>query len=129
MASERREVASGTEWEETVGYSRAVRAGDQVHVAGTTAVDEDGEPMDAGPHEQARRALALVTDALRAAGAEPEQVVRTRAFVTDADDWEAVGRAHAEAFGDAQPAMTLVEVAALVDPRLCVEFEATAVLR
>lgn len=128
MAPERREVASGTEWEAAAGYSRAVRAGDQVHVAGTTAVDGDGEPMDAGPYEQASRALALVADALREAGAEPGQVVRTRAFVTDADDWEAVGRAHAEAFGEARPAMTLVEVAALVDPRLCVEFEATAVV-
>ncbi len=128
MASERQETASGTDWEGAAGYSRAVRAGDQVHVAGTTAVDENGEPMDAGPYEQARRALALVADALREAGAEPEEVVRTRAFVTDADDWEAVGRVHAEAFGEAHPAMTLVEVAALVDPRLCVEFEATAVV-
>jgi enamine deaminase RidA (YjgF/YER057c/UK114 family) len=125
---ERQRVSGGTEWERTVGYSRAVRAGSQVHVAGTVAVDEDGEPLDAGPYEQAARALEILTDALAEAGADPGEVVRTRAFVTDADDWEAIGRAHGEAFGDVRPAMTLVEVAGLVDPRLCVEFEATAVV-
>lgn len=125
---ERQRVSSGTEWEREVGYSRAIRAGNQVHVAGTVAVDEDGKPLEAGPYEQARQALAIVTDALTEAGADPADVVRTRAFVTDADDWEAIGRAHGETFGAARPAMTLVEVAALVDPRLCVEFEATAVV-
>lgn len=125
---ERQRVSDGTEWERAAGYSRAVRAGDQVHVAGTVAVDEDGEPLEAGPYGQATRALEIVVDALAEAGADPADVVRTRAFVTDADDWEAIGRAHGKAFGESRPAMTLVEVAGLVDPRLCVEFEATAVV-
>jgi len=126
---DRIEVSSGTEWEDAVGYSRAVRVGDQLHVAGTTATDEDGEPIAPGqPSEQAHHAFGLVEDAIREAGGDPEDVVRTRMFVTDADDWEAIGRAHAEAFGDARPAATMVEVSALIDPALVVEVEATAVV-
>jgi len=126
---DRIEVSSGTEWEDAVGYSRAVRVGEQVHVAGTTATDEDGEPVAPGqPYEQASHAFGLVEDAIREAGGEPADVVRTRLFVTDAEDWQEIGRAHAEAFGASRPAATMVEVEALIDPELVVEIEATAVL-
>jgi enamine deaminase RidA (YjgF/YER057c/UK114 family) len=124
---ERRLVSDGTEWERQVGYSRAVRAGDTVHVAGTTATDDDGDPVAPGePYEQTRHALGLVAEALDEAGAGVDDVVRTRLYVTDIDDWEAVGRAHGEVFGDVRPAATMVEVEALIDPDLCVEVEVVA---
>jgi enamine deaminase RidA (YjgF/YER057c/UK114 family) len=126
---ERRHVSSGTEWEDRVGYSRAVRVGGQVHVAGTTATDDDGAVVGGDdPYAQTRRALANVETALSEAGATPADVVRTRVYVVDADDWAAVGRAHAETFGDARPAATMVEVSRLVDPAMLVEVEATAVV-
>ncbi|MFD1586345.1 RidA family protein [Halorientalis brevis] len=123
---ERRLVSSGTDWEDEVGYSRAVRAGDAVHVSGTTAIDDDGDPLDAGPYEQTKRALDLVADALAEAGASVEDVVRTRMYVTDIDAWEEIGRAHGEVFGDVKPATTMVEVERLIDPALVVEIEAEA---
>lgn len=126
---DRTEVSSGTEWEEEVGYSRAVRVGGRIEVAGTTATDEHGDPVAPGqPYEQASQAFDLVEDAIVEAGGEPSDVVRTRMFVTDAEDWEQIGRAHGEHFGDAKPASTLVEVAALIDPALVVEIEATAIV-
>ncbi|ELZ18434.1 endoribonuclease L-PSP [Haloterrigena salina JCM 13891] len=121
-------VSSGTEWESTVGYSRAVRAGSQIHVAGTTATDEDGNvvaPDD--PYRQTERALELVADALEEAGAGLEDVVRTRIYVTDIDDWEAIGRAHGEVFGDIRPATSMVEVQRLIGPDHRVEIEAVAI--
>lgn len=124
----RKRISSGAKWEDEVGYSRAVRVGDTVHVTGTAAVDEDGEPLDAGPYEQTARALEIVGDALAAADASVDDVVRTRLFVTDIDDWKEIGRAHGEVFGDVRPATTMVEVSALIDPALCVEIEATAVV-
>lgn len=125
----RRRVSSGTEWEATVGYSRAVRADGRVHVAGTTATDADGDPVAPGDaYAQTRHALGLVAEALADAGADIEDVVRTRLFVTDIDDWEAIGRAHGETFGDVRPAATMVEVSALVHPDLVVEIEAEAVV-
>lgn len=126
--SERTRVSSGTEWEDRVGYSRAVRVGDRVLVAGTTATDDEGEVVAPGePYPQAVRAIENVERALGAADAALADVVRTRLYVVDADDWEAVGRAHAEAFGGVRPVTTLVEVSRLVDPRLVVEVEAEAV--
>ncbi|MFB6204923.1 MAG: RidA family protein [Haloglomus sp.] len=125
----RKRVSSGTEWEATVGYSRAVRADGRVSVAGTTATDEEGEPVAPGdPYEQTRHALALVGEALNEAGASLEDVVRTRLFVTDIDDWEAIGRAHGEMFGDIRPATTMVEVSRLIHPDLVVEIEAEAIV-
>jgi Putative translation initiation inhibitor, yjgF family len=126
---ERRLVSTGTEWEERVGYSRAVRAGTQVHVAGTTATDENGDVVGVGdPHAQTERALRNVDRALDEAGASLADVVRVRLFVVDIDDWPAVGDAHADVFGDSRPATTMVEVSRLVDPEMLVECEATAVV-
>lgn len=119
--------ASGGPWEERFGYSRAVRAGDLVFVAGTTAVDEDGVVRgigDAGA--QAAFALERIAAALAQAGASLDQVVRTRIFVTDIGRGEEIGRAHGAAFGAHPPATAMVEVAALLDPRMLVEIEAVA---
>jgi len=126
---DRERVATGTEWESTVGYSRAVRAGDQIHVSGTTATDEDGEVVGVGdPAAQTRQAIANVERALTALDATLADVVRTRLFVTDVDDWEAIGPAHGEAFGDVRPAATMVEVSGLIDPAMLVEIEAVALV-
>jgi enamine deaminase RidA (YjgF/YER057c/UK114 family) len=108
----------------TVGYSRAVRDGRHVHVAGTAPVGTDS--LDA--YEQAKRCLTIIGDALAEVGAAPEHVVRTRLYVIDAGDWEAVGRAHGEMFGEVRPASTMVVVAALLDPEWKVEIEAEALL-
>ncbi|WP_135819738.1 RidA family protein [Halostella litorea] len=122
----RKEVGSGTAWESAVGYSRAVRAGDEIHVSGTTATD-DGELVGVGdPYEQTAQALSNVADALDEAGAGLDDVVRTRLYVTDIDRWEAVGRAHREAFGDVRPATSMVQVDRLIDPEMLVEVEAVA---
>ncbi len=126
---ERTTVSSGTEWESRAGYARAVRVGPHVHVSGTTATDDDGQVVGEGaPYAQTRRAIDDVERALSEAGATLDDVVRTRLYVTDADDWEAVARAHEEAFGDTPPATTLVEVTSLVDPAMLVEVEATALV-
>jgi len=126
---ERQHVASGTVWEDEVGYSRAVRVGDRIEVSGTTATDANGDIVGEGdPYEQARQAIANVERALREAGAGLDDVVRTRMFVTDVGFYEAVGRAHSEAFDDVRPATSMYEVAALVVPALLVEIEATAVV-
>ncbi|ELY75941.1 RidA family protein [Natrinema pallidum] len=126
---DKRTVSSGTEWEPQVGYSRAVRAGSQVHVSGTTATDKDGAVVAPGdPYAQTVRALEIVEDALEEAGATLEDVVRTRLFVTDIDDWEAIGEAHGEFFADGRPACSMVEVQRLIEPEHVVEIEAVAVV-
>ena len=126
---ERTTVSSGTEWESRVGYSRAVRVGDTVHVSGTTATDEAGEVVGEGDaYVQTRRALENVVSALGEADASIGDVVRTRMFVVDIDDWEAIGRAHGEVFGDVRPATSMVEVSRLIDPRMLVEVEAVAIV-
>ena len=126
----RQNISSGAKWEDIVGYSRAVRVGNVIEVAGTTAVDEAGNLVGAGDaYEQARCALVKIERALKAAGASPEAVVRTRMFVTDISRWEEVGRAHGEFFRAIKPASTMVEVRALIPPDMLVEIEATAIIQ
>jgi enamine deaminase RidA (YjgF/YER057c/UK114 family) len=125
----RQNISSGAPWERTVGYSRAVRVGNQVFVAGTAAAGPDGNVIGAGdPYAQAKAIFAKVEAALREAGASFADVVRTRIYVTDADDWEQIGKAHGEVFADIRPASTLVIVAGLVDPEMLVEIEVDAVI-
>lgn len=112
-----------------MGYSRAVRVGDTIHVSGTAPVTEDGTIAHPGDvHGQALRCLEIIVAALGEAGARPEHVVRTRIYVRDATAWEEVGRAHAEALGHARPATTLVQVSGFIDPAILVEIEAVAVV-
>ena len=120
-------ISSGAPWEPIVGYSRAVRVGNVVEVAGTTAQDGD-HVTGTDAYAQTKRALEKIGEALAAAGASFADVVRTRIFVTDIAGWEAVGRAHGEVFGQIRPASSLLEVKALIDPRLLVEIEATAII-
>jgi enamine deaminase RidA (YjgF/YER057c/UK114 family) len=118
---------SGSPFEGQVGYCRVVRAGDMLHVAGCTSTGEDGVVLYPGDaYEQARQALTNVGMALSLAGATFADVVRSRIYVTDISRWEDVGRAHAEVFGQTPPAATMVEVTALIDPRMLVEFEIDA---
>ena len=124
---ERRTISSGSPYEPVAGFSRAVVVGAHVHVAGTAPVMPDGaEPPD-DPYAQARRCLEIIVAALAEAGARPEDVVRTRMFVTDPAHWDEVARAHGEVFGEIRPAATCV-VAQLLDPRWFVEIEAEAIL-
>ena len=119
---------SGAPWEATVGYSRAVRAGELVVVAGCTAIDAEGIIVGDTPYEQARQALSNVVAALELAGARISDVVRTRMYVTDISRWEEVGRAHGEVFADHRPVTSMLEVSGLIDPRMLVEIEADAVV-
>ena len=119
MSRQRRHIGSGSVWESRVGYSRAVRAGHHVFVAGTTCDGPDA-------YVQAKGAIAKIEQALEEAGASLDDVVRTRMFVTNIADWELVGRAHAEAFADIMPAATMVEVSKLIAPDLLVEIEVDA---
>jgi enamine deaminase RidA (YjgF/YER057c/UK114 family) len=125
----RENVSSGAPWEKVVGYSRAVKVGDQIFVTGTIAVGENGEivcPTDAAG--QTSRALEIIGQALGKLGASYSDVVRTRMFVTNIADWEAIGRAHGEVFAEIKPATTMVEVSKLIVPEALVEIEADAVI-
>jgi enamine deaminase RidA (YjgF/YER057c/UK114 family) len=125
---ERRLVSSGSPYEATIGFSRAVRDGQHVYVAGTCAVMPDGGEPPHDAYSQAKRCLEIIGAALEEAGAAPENVVRTRTFLLDAGDAGEVGRAHGEVFGEIRPASTMLVVSALLDPRWVVEIEADALV-
>jgi enamine deaminase RidA (YjgF/YER057c/UK114 family) len=127
---ERLNISSGATWEDIVGYSRAVRVGNVIEVAGTTAVDEAGNLVGADdPYEQTKYIIAKIEKALMAAGATLKDIVRTRIFTTDISRWEEIGRAHGEFFREIKPASTMVEVKSLINPELLVEIEASVVLQ
>ena len=125
----RQQVGSGAPWEAIVGYSRAVRVGQMISVAGTTGIDESGMIVGPGdPAAQTTQALRIIESALTRLGASMRDVVRTRIYVTNIADWEAIGRAHGAFFREIRPAVTMVEVNRLIDPAMLVEIEADAIV-
>lgn len=126
--SERKNISSGTKWEGIVGYSRVVRVGDRVFVSGTTATDDEGNVVGDNTYEQSKFILEKIQHYLREAGAEMRHVVKTIMYVTDASQWEGVGRAHNEFFADVKPVSTLIEVSALVGPDYLVEISVDAIV-
>lgn len=124
----RAHISSGTPWEAIVGYSCAIRAGNHIYISGTTATDADGQVVGADAYQQTLQTLRNVERALASLGAGLDDVVRTRMFVTNIDQWEDIGRAHGEVFAEIRPATTMVEVSKLIAPEMLVEIEAEAIV-
>ncbi|MBI3193898.1 MAG: RidA family protein [Ignavibacteriae bacterium] len=126
---ERTQIPAGTKWDAIVGYSRAIRVGNIIEVAGTAAVDDDGNVIgNDNPYEQTKFILQKIAKALQACDASFEDVVRTRIFVKDISRWEEIGRAHGDVFGTIKPVTTMVEVSSFIAPELVVEIEVTAII-
>jgi enamine deaminase RidA (YjgF/YER057c/UK114 family) len=124
---ERTQISTGTDWEERIGYCRALKVGNEVHVSGTTATDDEGNIIGVDdPYQQTKQCIDNIETALNQLDAELEHVIRTRLFVVDVDDFDDIGRAHGEAFGEVRPTTTLVEISGLVNDDMLLEMEAEA---